>query len=82
MDYYNNHLKTKKHIRNVEKYNKAKVFGYYVNNPSRYGVVEISEEGLPISIQEKPSNPKSRYAITGIYFYDNSAIKKAVFSTK
>ena len=55
----------------------ATIFAYPVSNPRRYGIVEIDKKGLPISIQEKPSTPKSRYAITGIYFYDNSAIKKA-----
>ena len=55
----------------------ASIFAYPVSNPSRYGVVEISEEGLPISIQEKPPLPKSRYAITGLYFYENSVVDKA-----
>ena len=55
----------------------ATIFAYPVSNPTRYGIVEIDKKGLPISIQEKPSTPKSRYAITGMYFYDNTAIKKA-----
>ena len=55
----------------------ATIFAYPVSNPTRYGIVEIDKKGMPITIQEKPSIPKSRYAITGMYFYDNSAIKKA-----
>ena len=57
--------------------NKATIFAYPVSNPSRYGVVEVNKKGEPISIEEKPSHPKSSYAITGIYFYDNSAVSKA-----
>ncbi len=55
----------------------AIVFGYAVNDPERYGVVGFNEKGIVTSIEEKPSQPKSKYAITGLYFYDNSVVKKA-----
>jgi glucose-1-phosphate thymidylyltransferase len=55
----------------------ACIFGYYVTYPQRYGVVEFDIDKKPISIEEKPADPKSNYAITGLYFYDNSVIKKA-----
>jgi glucose-1-phosphate thymidylyltransferase len=55
----------------------ATVFGYYVNDPQRYGVVEFNDEDKVISIEEKPIEPKSNYAITGLYFYDNTVVKKA-----
>ena len=55
----------------------ALVFGYFVNNPSRYGVVEFNDEGEVLSIEEKPDKPKSNYAVTGLYFYGNDVVKKA-----
>ncbi len=55
----------------------ATVFGYYVTDPERYGVAEFDKENNVISIEEKPSEPKSNYAVTGLYFYDNSVIEKA-----
>ncbi len=55
----------------------ATVFGYYVTDPDRYGVVEFNNENKVISLEEKPVHPKSNYAVTGLYYYDNSVIKKA-----
>ena len=55
----------------------ATVFGYYVNNPKDFGVVEFDSTGKAISLEEKPENPKSNYAIPGLYFYDNTVIEKA-----
>ncbi len=55
----------------------AVVFGYYVNDPERYGVVEFTSEGKVLSIEEKPTKPKSNYAVTGLYFYSNDVIEKA-----
>jgi glucose-1-phosphate thymidylyltransferase len=55
----------------------ACIFGYYVTDPERYGVVEINKDRKVISIEEKPAVPKSNYAVTGLYFYDNSVVKKA-----
>ncbi len=55
----------------------AIVFGYYVNDPERYGVVEFDDSGKAISLEEKPKIPKSKYAVTGLYFYSNDVIEKA-----
>lgn len=55
----------------------AIVFGYYVNDPERYGVAEFDNKGKVLSIEEKPKQPRSNYAVTGLYFYDNSVVKKA-----
>jgi glucose-1-phosphate thymidylyltransferase len=55
----------------------ACIFGYYVTDPERYGVVEFDSSKKPVRIEEKPSNPKSNYAVTGLYFYDNTVIEKA-----
>ena len=57
--------------------NGAVIFGYYVNNPESFGVVEFDEEQKVISLKEKPVNPKSNYVVPGLYFYDNSVVKKA-----
>lgn len=64
-------------VLNVEKHQKASVFGYYVSDPARYGVAEFDKENTVISIEEKPQNPKSNYAVVGLYFYPNSVIKVA-----
>ena len=55
----------------------ATIFGYYVNNPKDFGVVEFDKNGKAISLEEKPENPKSNYAIPGLYFYDNTVVEKA-----
>ena len=60
-------------VRNAEN-NLATVFGYYVNDPERYGVAEFDNEGNCLSIEEKPENPRSNYAVVGLYFYPNSVI--------
>ena len=67
----------KKSVNDVLETSNAKVFGYYVNNPKRYGVVENDKYGKVISIEEKPRKPKSSYAVVGLYFYPNSVVKKA-----
>jgi len=64
-------------IKNVTKENKATIFGYFVKDPQRYGVAEFDDDGNVISIVEKPTEPKSDYAVVGLYFYPNSVIKIA-----
>lgn len=61
-------------VKNVENEGKATVFGYYVKDPERYGVVEFNSDGHALSIEEKPINPKSNHAVIGLYFYPNSVI--------
>lgn len=68
----------KKRLRAAaEKENGATVFGYYVDDPERFGIVEFDSEGKAISIQEKPQHPKSNYCVTGLYFYDNKVVEYA-----
>ena len=57
--------------------NGAKVFGYYVDDPERFGIVEFDKDGKAISIEEKPENPKTNYCVTGLYFYDNKVVEYA-----
>jgi len=64
-------------VKNISEQNTATVFGYNVNDPERYGVVEFSDNGDVISIEEKPKKAKSNYAVVGVYFYPNSVIKIA-----
>lgn len=67
----------RKAVRNSEENGGATVFGYYVDDPERFGVVEFDASGRAVSIEEKPENPKSNYAVTGLYFYDKDVCKKA-----
>ena len=64
-------------VENAEKHNMATVFGYYVNDPERYGVAEFDAEGNCLSIEEKPEHPRSNYAVVGLYFYPNSVVDVA-----
>jgi glucose-1-phosphate thymidylyltransferase len=64
----------KSSVKNVQEEGKATVFGYYVQDPERYGVVDFNEDGKALSIEEKPNEPKSNYAVVGLYFYPNSVI--------
>ena len=66
-----------KSLKNVTEKQKATVFGYYVNDPIRYGVIDFDDSGNALSIEEKPNNPKSNYAVVGLYFYPNSVVEIA-----
>ncbi|MDX9797670.1 MAG: glucose-1-phosphate thymidylyltransferase RfbA [Bacteroidales bacterium] len=64
-------------LNDAEKNNMATVFGYYVNDPERYGVAEFDQDGKVLSIEEKPKEPKSNYAVVGLYFYPNKVVEVA-----
>lgn len=64
-------------LKDAEKNNMATVFGYYVNDPERYGVAEFDKDGKVLSIEEKPKEPKSNYAVVGLYFYPNKVVEVA-----
>ena len=67
-----------KHLREVAAKEKgATIFGYYVDDPERFGIVEFDSEGRAVSIEEKPEHPKSNYCVTGLYFYDKDVVKRA-----
>lgn len=66
-----------KSVQHAQEENKATVFGYHVKDPERYGVAEFDSNGNVISIEEKPTDPKSNYAVIGLYFYPNDVVKKA-----
>lgn len=67
----------KKAVDDIKKEGGSTIFGYYVNDPGRYGVVEFDENGRVITIEEKPKAPRSNYAVTGLYFYDNHVVNIA-----
>jgi glucose-1-phosphate thymidylyltransferase len=66
-----------KAVSDVNSSGGATVFGYYVKDPERYGIVEFDRQGRVLSVEEKPKQPKSKYAVTGLYFYDNDVIQIA-----
>lgn len=74
---FHGHGLTKRLVEAANRKEGATVFGYYVEDPERFGVVEFDENGKAVSLEEKPENPKSNYAVTGLYFYDNDVVKYA-----
>ena len=74
---FSGHGLSKKLIAAASKETGATVFGYYVDDPERFGIVEFDSEGKAISIEEKPEHPKSNYCVTGLYFYDNKVVEYA-----
>jgi len=74
--YYGHFLPELLHSANMRE-DRASIFAYHVNNPERYGVAEFDQHGNVISLEEKPENPKSNYAVTGLYFYDSKAVEYA-----
>lgn len=77
--FYGNHFGTmlRSAVRNADENGRATVFGKYVNDPERFGIAEFDENGAVVSLEEKPANPKSNYAVVGLYFYDNRVVKYA-----
>ena len=67
----------KEAVRAAEEDKKATIFGYWVNDPERYGVAEFDKDGNCLSLEEKPANPKSNYAVPGLYFYPNKVVEVA-----
>ncbi len=67
----------KQSLKNLKDEKKATIFGYYVSDPERYGVVNFNKEGKALSVEEKPEQPKSNYAVVGLYFYPNNVIEVA-----
>lgn len=64
-------------VENAERGNGATIFGYYVDDPERFGIVEFDSSGKAVSLEEKPAKPKSNYCVTGLYFYDNAVVEYA-----